>query len=47
MTQTVTQTGQKRDGRNRKIPIKAEFFHLKYVHIIIKIQKNTNGWLFL
>ena len=45
LTQTVTQTGQKRDGRNRKIPVNAEFFHLKYVHIIIKIQKNTNGWL--
>ena len=45
LTQTVTQTGQKRDGRNRKIPVNTEFFHLKYVHIIIKIQKNTNGWL--
>ena len=45
MTQTVTQTGQKRDGRNRKIPVNAEFFHLKYAHIIIKIQKNTNGRL--
>ena len=41
----MTQTGQKRDGRNRKIPVNTEFFHLKYVHIIIKIQKNTNGWL--
>ena len=45
LTQTVTQTGQKRDGRNRKIPVNAEFFHLKYAHIIIKIQKNTNGRL--
>ena len=41
----MTQTGQKRDGRNRKIPVNAELLHLKYVHIIIKIQKNTNGWL--
>ena len=41
----MTQTGQKRDGRNRKISVKTEFFHLKYVHIIIKIQKNTNRWL--
>lgn len=44
LTQTVTQTGQKRDGRNRKNPENTELFHLKYVHIIIKIQKNTNGW---
>ena len=42
LTQTVTQTGQKRDGRKRKIPVNTEFFHLKYVHIIIKIQENTN-----
>ena len=41
----MTQTGQKRDGRNGKNPIKAELFHLKYLRIIIKIQKNTNGWL--
>ena len=41
----MTQTGQKRDGHNRKIPANTEFFHLKCAHIIIKIQKNTNGWL--
>ena len=41
----MTQTGQKHDGRNRKITVNTEFFHLKCVHIIIKIQKNTNGWL--
>ena len=28
----------KRDGHNRKNPVNAEFFHLKYARIIIKIQ---------
>ena len=37
LTQTVTQTGQKRDGHNGKNPANTELFHLKYVHIIIKI----------
>ena len=41
----MTQTGQKRDGHNRKSPVNTELFRLKYEHIIIKIQKNTNGWL--
>ena len=32
----------KRDGHNGKNPANTELFHLKYVHIIIKIQQNTD-----